>query len=193
MILVGGMTRMPKVQEKVKEFFGKEPRKDVNPDEAVAVTVSLRLAAGGSVSGVEESALRALAKLDQVLPAALRGEVETISHAVVAVEGGGVPVDARLLSAGGDYRSLQAVVGSVAGDLLWQTAGLALLVGVVDAGWQRHSWNKQAKMSTQEIKDEHKQLYTMMKVGSSSSPSDRLGVENPPAYFVFQQRKKSQN
>jgi len=33
-ILVGGMTRMPKVQEKVKEFFGKEPRKDVNPDEA---------------------------------------------------------------------------------------------------------------------------------------------------------------
>ena len=36
-ILVGGMTRMPKVQEKVREFFGKEPRKDVNPDEAVAV------------------------------------------------------------------------------------------------------------------------------------------------------------
>ena len=32
-ILVGGMTRMPKVQEKVKEFFGKDPRKDVNPDE----------------------------------------------------------------------------------------------------------------------------------------------------------------
>ena len=36
-ILVGGQTRMPKVQEKVKEFFGQEPRKDVNPDEAVAV------------------------------------------------------------------------------------------------------------------------------------------------------------
>src|SRR5207244_9963469 len=35
-ILVGGMTRMPKVQETVKNFFGKEPRKDVNPDEAVA-------------------------------------------------------------------------------------------------------------------------------------------------------------
>ena len=35
-ILVGGMTRMPKVQEKVKELFGREPRKDVNPDEAVA-------------------------------------------------------------------------------------------------------------------------------------------------------------
>src|SRR5918993_69167 len=40
-ILVGGMTRMPKVQEKVKEFFGKEPRKDVNPDEAVAVGAAI--------------------------------------------------------------------------------------------------------------------------------------------------------
>jgi molecular chaperone DnaK len=36
-ILVGGQTRMPKVQEAVTEFFGKEPRKDVNPDEAVAI------------------------------------------------------------------------------------------------------------------------------------------------------------
>jgi molecular chaperone DnaK len=41
-ILVGGQTRMPKVQEKVKEFFGKEPRKDVNPDEAVAVGAAVQ-------------------------------------------------------------------------------------------------------------------------------------------------------
>ncbi|GAA6120172.1 molecular chaperone DnaK [Acidovorax sp. FG27] len=41
-ILVGGMSRMPKVQEKVKEFFGKEPRKDVNPDEAVAVGAAIQ-------------------------------------------------------------------------------------------------------------------------------------------------------
>ena len=41
-ILVGGMTRMPKVQEKVKEIFGKEPRKDVNPDEAVAVGAAIQ-------------------------------------------------------------------------------------------------------------------------------------------------------
>src|SRR5512143_555147 len=47
-ILVGGMTRMPKVQEKVKEFFGKEPRKDVNPDEAVAVGASIQ---GGVLQG----------------------------------------------------------------------------------------------------------------------------------------------
>ncbi|MDX1496656.1 MAG: molecular chaperone DnaK, partial [Salinisphaeraceae bacterium] len=41
-ILVGGQTRMPKVQEAVKEFFGREPRKDVNPDEAVAVGAAVQ-------------------------------------------------------------------------------------------------------------------------------------------------------
>ncbi|AVZ78734.1 molecular chaperone DnaK [Zoogloeaceae bacteirum Par-f-2] len=47
-ILVGGQTRMPKVQEKVKEFFGKEPRRDVNPDEAVAVGAAIQ---GGVLQG----------------------------------------------------------------------------------------------------------------------------------------------
>ena len=41
-ILVGGQTRMPKVQETVKKFFGKEPRRDVNPDEAVAVGAAIQ-------------------------------------------------------------------------------------------------------------------------------------------------------
>lgn len=43
-ILVGGQTRMPLVQEKVKEFFGSEPRKDVNPDEAVAIGAAIQAA-----------------------------------------------------------------------------------------------------------------------------------------------------
>ncbi len=47
-ILVGGQTRMPKVQDKVKEFFGKEPRRDVNPDEAVAVGAAIQ---GGVMKG----------------------------------------------------------------------------------------------------------------------------------------------
>jgi len=47
-ILVGGQTRMPKVQEAVKDFFGKEPRKDVNPDEAVAVGAAIQ---GSVLSG----------------------------------------------------------------------------------------------------------------------------------------------
>ena len=47
-ILVGGQTRMPKVQEAVKDFFGKEPRKDVNPDEAVAMGAAIQ---GGVLGG----------------------------------------------------------------------------------------------------------------------------------------------
>tara|TARA_B100000745_G_scaffold196169_2_gene129226 strand:- start:94 stop:2022 length:1929 start_codon:yes stop_codon:yes gene_type:complete len=47
-ILVGGQTRMPKVQEKVAEFFSRDPRKDVNPDEAVAMGAALQ---GGVLSG----------------------------------------------------------------------------------------------------------------------------------------------
>jgi len=47
-ILVGGQSRMPKVQEKVKEIFGKDPRKDVNPDEAVAVGAAIQ---GGVLQG----------------------------------------------------------------------------------------------------------------------------------------------
>tara|TARA_R110002111_G_scaffold260364_1_gene331630 strand:+ start:8059 stop:9969 length:1911 start_codon:yes stop_codon:yes gene_type:complete len=47
-ILVGGQTRMPKVQEKVRAFFGKQPRKDVNPDEAVAIGAAIQ---GAVLSG----------------------------------------------------------------------------------------------------------------------------------------------
>jgi molecular chaperone DnaK len=47
-ILVGGQTRMPMVQEAVKKLFGKEPRKDVNPDEAVAIGAAIQ---GGVLAG----------------------------------------------------------------------------------------------------------------------------------------------
>ena len=47
-LLVGGQTRMPMVQQKVKDFFGKEPRKDLNPDEAVAVGAAIQ---GSVLSG----------------------------------------------------------------------------------------------------------------------------------------------
>lgn len=53
-ILVGGQTRMPKVQEAVKTFFAKEPRKDVNPDEAVALGAAIQ---SGVLSGVVEDVL----------------------------------------------------------------------------------------------------------------------------------------
>ncbi|SFM34367.1 molecular chaperone DnaK [Ectothiorhodospira mobilis] len=52
-ILVGGQTRMPKVQEAVKDFFGKEPRRDVNPDEAVAIGAAIQAGVlGGDVKDV---------------------------------------------------------------------------------------------------------------------------------------------
>jgi molecular chaperone DnaK len=53
-ILVGGMTRMPKVQEAVKAFFGQEPRRDVNPDEAVAVGAAVQ---GSVLSGERKDVL----------------------------------------------------------------------------------------------------------------------------------------
>ncbi len=53
-ILVGGQTRMPKVQQLVREFFGKEPRKDVNPDEAVAVGAAIQ---GAVLSGAVKDVL----------------------------------------------------------------------------------------------------------------------------------------
>ncbi len=62
-ILVGGMTRMPKVQDKVKEFFGREPRKDVNPDEAVAVGAAVQ----GQVLAGDRSE-RAAAGRDPAVP-----------------------------------------------------------------------------------------------------------------------------
>jgi molecular chaperone DnaK len=53
-ILVGGMSRMPKVQDKVKEFFGRDPRKDVNPDEAVAAGAAIQ---GSVLSGDRKDVL----------------------------------------------------------------------------------------------------------------------------------------
>ncbi|MHB0887857.1 molecular chaperone DnaK [Acidithiobacillus sp.] len=53
-ILVGGQTRMPKVQERVKDFFGQEPRKDVNPDEAVAIGAAIQ---GAVLSGAKKDVL----------------------------------------------------------------------------------------------------------------------------------------
>ncbi|WP_436758619.1 helix-turn-helix transcriptional regulator [Streptosporangium sp. V21-05] len=70
----------------------------LDDEEAVAVAVGLRTAAGGTVAGIEEASLRALAKLDQVLPSRLRRRVDALQTAVVAVQGGGPTVDAEVLT-----------------------------------------------------------------------------------------------
>jgi predicted DNA-binding transcriptional regulator YafY len=70
----------------------------LDPDEAVAMAVCLRLAAGGSVAGIGESALRALSKLDQVMPARLRSQVAAVHDATVTLTASANdPVDPEVL------------------------------------------------------------------------------------------------
>ena len=70
----------------------------LDDDEALAVAITLRTAATGAVGGIEESALRALVKLEQVMPARLRGRVDALRAAIVPMERGGPTVDAAVLA-----------------------------------------------------------------------------------------------
>ncbi|MEU5991405.1 YafY family protein [Spirillospora sp. NPDC047418] len=69
----------------------------LDDEEAIATAVSLRLASGGTVAGTGEAALRALAKLDQVMPPRLRAEVRAVRGATETLVGPGAEVDAELL------------------------------------------------------------------------------------------------
>ncbi len=71
----------------------------LDDDEAVAVAVGLRSAAGGTISGIEETSLRALTKLEHVLPARLRHRIATLAAVVVAVPGRGPTVGPDVLVA----------------------------------------------------------------------------------------------
>ncbi|MDH5834873.1 helix-turn-helix transcriptional regulator [Luteimonas kalidii] len=79
-------------------------------DEALAVSLGLRMATGGTVVGMEESALRALAKLEQVMPARLRTRVRNLHAAVLPLGPGGPEVPhARLVALANACRALQRV------------------------------------------------------------------------------------
>jgi predicted DNA-binding transcriptional regulator YafY len=69
----------------------------LDDEEAIATAVSLRLASGGTVAGAGEAALRALTKLDQVMPPRLRSEVRAVHGATETLVGPGVEIDAELL------------------------------------------------------------------------------------------------
>ncbi|MCD2096197.1 helix-turn-helix transcriptional regulator [Rhodococcus rhodochrous] len=71
----------------------------LHDDEAIATAVSLRLASGSTIAGAAEAALRALAKLDQVMPPRLREEVRAIYGATETVVGAGTEIDADTLLA----------------------------------------------------------------------------------------------
>lgn len=70
----------------------------LDDEEAVAVAVGLRTAAGGTVTGIEDTSLRALAKLEQVLPTRLRGRVNVLHTHIVATSKAGPTVDAAVLT-----------------------------------------------------------------------------------------------
>ncbi|WP_433464565.1 helix-turn-helix transcriptional regulator [Spirillospora sp. CA-128828] len=69
----------------------------LDDEEAIATAVSLRLASGGTIAGAGEAALRALAKLDQVMPPRLRAEVRAVHGATATLVGPGVEIDAEVL------------------------------------------------------------------------------------------------
>ncbi|XVQ06572.1 helix-turn-helix transcriptional regulator [Spirillospora sp. CA-255316] len=71
----------------------------LDDDEAVAVAVGLRTAAGGTVAGIEETSLRALAKLERVLPSRLRHRVHALQSMTVPMPGAAAPVDPEVLTA----------------------------------------------------------------------------------------------
>ncbi|MBB5790161.1 helix-turn-helix transcriptional regulator [Jiangella mangrovi] len=71
----------------------------LDDDEAVAVAVGLRTAAGGTVAGIEESSLRALTKLERMLPSRLRHRVGTLHAVTVPLPAGATPVDPDVLTA----------------------------------------------------------------------------------------------
>lgn len=71
----------------------------LDDEEAVAVAVALSLGAGGTVEGVAEAAVRALTKIDQIVPARLRERIAALSESTVRIDGGQVRVDAGLLTA----------------------------------------------------------------------------------------------
>lgn len=71
----------------------------LDDDEAVAVAIGLRTAAGGTVAGIEETSLRALTKLEQVLPSRLRHQVTQLTAATITLPAGGPAVDPDVLTA----------------------------------------------------------------------------------------------
>ncbi|MDT8913898.1 YafY family protein [Amycolatopsis sp. PS_44_ISF1] len=93
----------------------------LDDDEAVAVAVGLRTAANGTVSGIEETSVRALAKLEQVLPARLRHRVSALQSATLALGSGGPVVAAEVLTviaaACRDHERLRFTYGTHTGEV----------------------------------------------------------------------------
>jgi predicted DNA-binding transcriptional regulator YafY len=109
----------------------------LDDEEALAVSLGLRTAAAGSVSGMEEVALRALAKLEQVLPARLRRRLSALHASVVPLARGGPTVDARALAVlAAACRDSQRLAFGYRGNDGARTDRRVEPAGLVHTGWR---------------------------------------------------------
>jgi predicted DNA-binding transcriptional regulator YafY len=109
----------------------------LDDEEALAVALGLRTAAAGSVTGMEEVVLRALTKLEQVLPARLRRRLSALHAAIVPLARGGPTVDARTLAtiAGACSEHAQLTFGYRGNDGV-RTSRRVEPAGLVHTGWR---------------------------------------------------------
>jgi flagellar biosynthetic protein FlhB len=137
---------------------------------AVAIVAAAALVSGSVVTRSRPNPAALKPKMERLNPGkAIKRMVST--HSLVALVKDTVKLTAlalvtwgawkagagKLVASGGTLDALQAVVGESVRSMLWRIGALGLLVGFADAAWQRRSFNKQARMSRQDIADEHKQ------------------------------------
>ncbi|MGW7537095.1 helix-turn-helix transcriptional regulator [Amycolatopsis sp. NPDC054798] len=147
----------------------------LDDDEAVAVAVGLRTAANGTVSGIEETSVRALAKLEQVLPARLRHRVRAMDSALVRMPGRGPTIDAELLTvvaaACRDNERLRFTYGTQAGEVAERDVEPLRLV---HTGWRWYlvAWD---------LSRDDWRTFRLDRIDGVPTPSFRFTPREPPA------------
>ena len=147
----------------------------LDDDEAVAVAVGLRTAANGTVSGIEETSVRALAKLEQVLPARLRHRVRAMDSALVRMPGRGPMIEAELLTvvaaACRDNERLRFTYGTHAGDVAERDVEPLRLV---HTGWRWYlvAWD---------LGRDDWRTFRLDRIDGVPTPSFRFTPREPPA------------
>lgn len=150
----------------------------LDDDEAVAVAVGLRTAANGTISGIEETSVRALAKLEQVLPARLRRRVHALGSATVSLAARGPTVDSVLLTllatACRDHESLRLRYARADGT---ETRRLVEPVRLACTGrrWYLLAWDREpADWRT----------FRVDRIAGTPSPGPRFPPRDPPTEDV---------
>ncbi|WP_089958240.1 helix-turn-helix transcriptional regulator [Lentzea xinjiangensis] len=147
----------------------------LDDDEAVAVAVGLRTAANGTVAGIEETSVRALTKLEQVLPARLRRRVQALQAHTTALSAAGPTVDAETLTtiaaACRDHRQLRFTYAPTHGE---PTRRLVEPQGLVHTGrrWYLVAWD---------VSKEDWRTFRVDRITTEPTPAARCPPREPPA------------